>query len=77
MVSAIPIVRGDGPREDPTGTPAVRNSKLPTLSALDMADGLILPRGEGPSLRLEGGRGSAKGPADVGVGVCLDVGVGV
>lgn len=39
----MPIVRGDGPREDPRGTPAVRNSRLPTLSALAIGDGLMRP----------------------------------
>ena len=52
MVSAMPIVRGEGPLDEPTGTPAVRNSRLPTLSALEMVDGpgagLIRPRGDGP-----------------------------
>lgn len=48
IVSAIPIVRGDGPRETPTGTQAVRNSKLPTLSVLEIVAGLILPRGDAP-----------------------------
>lgn len=56
MVSAIPIVSGDGPLDTPTGTQAVRNSKLPTLSALEIVAGLMCPLG-GPSERLEGGRG--------------------
>ena len=37
---------GDGPRDDPIGILAVRNSKLPTLSVRDIGAGLILPRAE-------------------------------
>jgi hypothetical protein len=46
MVSDIPIVNGDGPRDEPMATPAVLNSKLPTLSARDIDAGLIRPRAE-------------------------------
>lgn len=56
MVSAIPIVNGDGPLDTPTGTHAVRNSKLPTLSAREIVAGLMWPLG-GPSERRDGGRG--------------------
>lgn len=56
MVSAIPIVNGDGPLDTPTGTQAVRNSKLPTLSALEMVAGLTWPLGVA-SERRDGGRG--------------------
>ena len=42
IVSLIPIVKGEGPRDDPIPA-AVRNSKLPTLSARAIA-GLTLPR---------------------------------
>lgn len=55
IVSAIPIVKGDGPLDIPTETLAVRNSKLPTLSVLDIVAGLMCPRAW-PS-RLDGGRG--------------------
>ena len=69
IVSLIPIVKGDGPREpSPTPTPAVLNSKLPTLSARAIVAGLILPRI--CSERREGGRGMAiLLPPDVGVGI--------
>lgn len=44
MVSDIPIVKGDGPLDEPNAPTAVLNSKLPILSALFMVyDGLILP----------------------------------
>lgn len=43
IVSLMPIVKGDGPRDVPIPA-AVRNSKLPTLSALAIAAGLTLPR---------------------------------
>lgn len=43
MVSLIPIVNGDGPRDVPNIL-AVRNSKLPTLSALVIDAGLMRPR---------------------------------
>lgn len=87
IVSEIPIVSGEGPREDPTPPIAVRNSRLPMLSARFMAvtgAGDILPRpgavpvAAGPmaiiSERRDGGRGMAMLPpvdADVGVGICL------
>ncbi len=48
---------------------AVRNSKLPTLSALDIVDGLTRPR-TAVSDRLDGGRGIAILLPDVGVGIC-------
>lgn len=65
----IPIVNGDGPRDDPKPMLAVRNSKLPTLSARDIFDGLIRPR-PAASDRRDGGRGIAMLFADVGVGIC-------
>uniref|UniRef100_A0A182LY45 Uncharacterized protein n=1 Tax=Anopheles culicifacies TaxID=139723 RepID=A0A182LY45_9DIPT len=34
----MPIVNGDGPREDPIPTLGLRNSKLPTLSARAICD---------------------------------------
>lgn len=43
IVSVMPIVRGDGPRDVPMIL-AVRNSKLPTLSARDIDAGDIRPR---------------------------------
>ena len=52
------MVNGDGPRDEPTPTPAVRNSKLATLSAREIVAGDILPLVV-PSLRREGGRGMA------------------
>lgn len=55
IVSAIPIVNGDGPLDIPTETAAVLNSRLPTLSVLDMVAGLICPL-VWPSL-LDGGLG--------------------
>lgn len=66
-MSAIPIVKGDGPLDTPTGTQAVRNSRLPTLSALEIVAGLVWPLGT-PSDLLDGGRGIDMYP-DVGVGV--------
>lgn len=48
---------------------AVRNSRLPTLSALEMVDGLTRPL-TAASDRLDGGRGMAILLADVGVGIC-------
>lgn len=50
---------------------AVRNSRLPTLSALEIEDavGLILPRTLA-SERRDGGLGIAILLADVGVGIC-------
>lgn len=62
IVSARPIVRGEGPLEDPTATPAVRNSRLTTLSARDNVAGEIRPRDAAmlaPSPRLDGGLGMA------------------
>lgn len=64
IVSARPMVSGDGPREDPTPTPAVRNSKLATLSAREIVAGDIRPRVV-PSPRREGGRGIAIEPVGV------------
>lgn len=63
----MPMVNGDGPRDEPN---AVRNSKLPTLSArdIDELDGLTRPR-PAASDRREGGRGIAILLAEVGVGV--------
>lgn len=70
MVSLRPIVSGDGPRDDPSPTMlAVRNSRLPTLSARDIVAGLMRPRAA-DSERRDGGRGMAMLPvADVGVGI--------
>lgn len=68
IVSLIPIVSGDGPRDDPIPT-AVRNSILPTLSALDIDDGLTRPLIP-VSDRLDGGLGIAILLPDVGVGIC-------
>lgn len=65
----MPMVNGDGPRDEPKPMLAVRNSKLPTLSARDIFDGLIRPRPV-VSDRREGGRGIAMLLADVGVGIC-------
>lgn len=68
----MPIVSGDGPRDDPMPMLAVRNSKLPTLSAREIVDGLMRPR-TAASDRLDGGLGMAMllvvPPADVGVGI--------
>lgn len=47
---------------------AVRNSKLPTLSARDIVDGLTRPLTA--ASRLDGGRGIAMLLPDVGVGIC-------
>lgn len=69
IVSDIPIVNGDGPRDDPIPPIAVRNSKLPILSARDIGEGLIRPRGAISDLR-DGGRGIAILFAEVGVGIC-------
>lgn len=65
----MPIVNGEGPRDEPMPMLAVRNSKLPTLSALEMVDGLMRPR-TATSDRLDGGLGMAILLADVGVGIC-------
>lgn len=64
----MPMVSGDGPRDEPN---AVRNSKLPTLSALDIDefDGLVRPR-PAVSERRDGGRGIAMLLPEVGVGIC-------
>ncbi|KYM88643.1 hypothetical protein ALC53_03127 [Atta colombica] len=77
MVSARPIVSGDGPREDPTPTPAVRNSRLATLSARDIVAGDILPRGDGPSPRRDGGLGITIDPVGVEDADCLGGKAGV
>lgn len=69
-MSAIPIVKGEGPLDTPIMTEAVRNSKLLTLSALEMLLCDVNVR-DGSDLR-EGGRGIDIYPyeEDVGVGVC-------
>lgn len=67
MVSLIPIVNGDGPRE-PSPTPAVRNSRLPTLSARAIVAGDTRPA-RICSERRDGGRGMAMELPDVGVGI--------
>lgn len=65
----MPMVSGDGPRDEPN---AVRNSRLPTLSArdIDEFDGLTRPRAAAASERRDGGRGIAMLLAEVGVGIC-------
>ncbi|CAD6204815.1 GSCOCG00002995001-RA-CDS [Cotesia congregata] len=70
------MVSGEGPRDDPTPTPAVRNSRLATLSALDIVAGDILPRGP-PSLRRDGGRGIIIEPVGVDDADCLGGKAGV
>lgn len=65
----MPMVNGDGPREEPNAILAVRNSKLPTLSARGIVVGLMRPRTLA-SDRLDGGRGIAMLLPDVGVGIC-------
>lgn len=65
----MPMVNGDGPRDEPYAMLAVRNSKLPTLSARDIVVGLMRPRTL-VSDRRDGGRGIAMLLADVGVGIC-------
>jgi len=77
MVSARPIVSGDGPREEPTPTPAVRNSRLATLSARDIVAGDIRPRGEGPSPLRDGGLGITIEPVGVEDADCLGGNAGV
>lgn len=77
MVSARPIVNGDGPRDEPTPTPAVRNSRLATLSARDIVAGDILPRGEGPSPLRDGGLGMTIDPVGVEDADCLGGNAGV
>lgn len=62
----MPIVSGDGPR-DPSPTPAVLNSRLPTLSALAIVAGETRPA-RICSDRLDGGRGIAM--ELFGVGIC-------
>lgn len=66
IVSLMPMVSGDGPR-DPRPTPAVLNSRLPTLSALAIAAGDTRPA-RICSDRLDGGRGMAI--ELFGVGIC-------
>lgn len=63
------MVSGDGPRDDPNPMLAVLNSKLPTLSARDILDGLTRPRPVVVSDRRDGGRGIAMLFAEVGVGI--------
>lgn len=62
----MPIVSGEGPR-DPRPTPAVLNSKLPTLSALAIVAGETRPARICSDLR-DGGRGMAM--ELFGVGIC-------
>lgn len=57
MVSLMPIVNGDGPRL-PSPTPAVLNSRLPTLSARAIVAGETRPA-RICSERLDGGLGMA------------------
>lgn len=76
IVSARPMVNGDGPLDEPTPIPAVRNSKLATLSALEMVAGETLPLGDGPSL-LEGGLGIIIDPVGVDEADCLGGKTGV
>lgn len=66
IVSLIPIVSGDGPL-DPSPTPAVRNSRLPTLSARAIVAGETRPA-RICSDRRDGGRGMAI--ELFGVGIC-------
>jgi hypothetical protein len=66
MVSLMPMVNGEGPL-DPSPTPAVLNSRLPTLSARAMAAGETRPA-RICSDRREGGRGMAI--ELFGVGIC-------
>lgn len=68
---------GDGPREEPTPTPAVRNSRLATLSARDIVAGDILPRDEGPSPLRDGGLGMTIEPVGVEDADCLGGNAGV
>lgn len=65
-MSLIPIVNGDGPR-DPSPTPAVLNSRLPTLSARAIVAGETRPA-RICSDRRDGGRGMAI--ELFGVGIC-------
>lgn len=64
----MPIVSGEGPRDDPIPHVAVRNSKLLMLSARFIEEGLIRPRPGAISERRDGGRGIAI-VAEVGVGI--------
>lgn len=70
----MPMVSGDGPREEPNPMLAVLNSKLPMLSAREMFDGETLPRLAAEIIeasdRRDGGLGIAILLADVGVGIC-------
>ena len=66
----MPMVSGDGPREEPMPPMAVRNSKLFTLSARFIGDGRPAAATAAISERLDGGRGIAMLLADVGVGIC-------
>lgn len=66
IVSLIPIVSGDGPL-DPSPTPAVLNSRLPTLSARAIVAGETRPA-RICSDRRDGGRGMAI--ELFGVGIC-------
>lgn len=66
IVSLMPMVSGEGPR-DPSPTPAVLNSRLPTLSALAIVAGDTRPA-RICSDRLDGGRGMAM--ELFGVGIC-------
>lgn len=66
IVSLMPMVNGDGPL-DPSPTPAVLNSRLPTLSALAIVAGETRPALI-CSERLDGGRGMAM--ELFGVGIC-------
>lgn len=70
MVSVMPIVNGDGPLDEPYAMPDARNSRLPTLSAREIEDGLTRPLPTAVSERRDGGRGIAMLLADVGVGIC-------
>lgn len=71
----MPIVSGEGPREEPILPIAERNSRLPILSARFIGDGLFRPRRPCVALattiseRRDGGRGIAILLADVGVGI--------
>lgn len=65
MVSLMPIVSGEGPL-DPRPTPAVLNSRLPTLSARAIVAGETRPA-RICSDRREGGRGMAMELFGVGI----------
>lgn len=71
IVSARPIVNGEGPLEVATPTPVARNSKLATLSALEIVAGDILPRLDWHSPLREGGLGIAMVPVGVDEADCL------